>query len=381
MWWRPWAISGASTNPHRRESIRIKTRNPSVPVRPGWPREAVFRSRSSVLLKLVDLVIERLETDSELLGRGGLVAVVLLENGLDVAHLDVTQGWRALGNREVGRGDRRVGRRGMLRPASGGELGRQVLGTDRAIAGENRRPFDGVGQLADVPRPVVSREDLERLGAERRLDHSPPRRVASEQVARQLRDVGLAVAQGGQEDLEGVEAEEQVLAKELVLHHLAKIAVRGAENAHVDPKGLVFAHAADLSRLEEPQQLDLHALVKLADLVEEERAAIGDFEKPLAIGIGAGEGPLAMAEELALDQVLGQRAAVDGDERAAGAVALLVEAARDQFLAGPGLAQDHNGGLGGRDRIDQAPDLLHGRCRADQEWGSLGVLEPGLQGR
>jgi hypothetical protein len=69
----------------------------------------------------------------------------------------------------VGRGDRRVGRGGMLRPASGGELGRQVLDMNRAIAGENRRPFDRVGQLADVPRPVVSREDLERLGAERRL--------------------------------------------------------------------------------------------------------------------------------------------------------------------------------------------------------------------
>ena len=123
----------------------------------------------------------------------------------------------------------------------------------------------------------------------------------------QLGDIGLTVAQGRQEDLEGVEAEEQVLAKELVLHHVAKIAVGGAEHAHIDPEGLVLSHAADLSRLEKPQQLDLHALVKLADLVEEERAAIGDLEESLAVRIGTGEGPLAMAEELALDQVLGQR--------------------------------------------------------------------------
>ncbi|SRR5271165_4671035 len=39
---------------------------------------------ASRLLKLVDLVIERLEADSELLGRGGIVAVVLLENGPDI---------------------------------------------------------------------------------------------------------------------------------------------------------------------------------------------------------------------------------------------------------------------------------------------------------
>ena len=163
--------------------------------------------------------------------------------------------------------------------------------------------------------------------------------------------------------------------------HLAKVAVGGAEDADVDPERLVLAHAADLAGLEEPQQLDLHALVELADLVEEERAAVGDLEEPLAVGIGAGEGPLAMAEELALDQVLGQGAAVDRDERAAGAIALVVEAARDQLLAGAGLAQDHDGGVGGGDRVDQAADLLHGRCLADQKRSSLGGLEPGLQGR
>ena len=111
---------------------------------------------------------------------------------------------------------------------------------------------------------------------------------------------------GGQEDLEGVEAEEKVLAELLVLDHVAQVAIGGAEDPDVDAERLVLAHAADLARFEEPEQLDLHALVELADLVEEERAAVGDLEEPLAVGIGAGERPLAMAEQLALDEVFGQ---------------------------------------------------------------------------
>src|SRR4051794_2032176 len=61
-----------------------------------------YDSNRSRLLELVDLVVERLEADAELLGGGGLVAVVLLEDGLDVAHLDVAEGRGALGDGEMG---------------------------------------------------------------------------------------------------------------------------------------------------------------------------------------------------------------------------------------------------------------------------------------
>ena len=139
--------------------------------------------------------------------------------------------------------------------------------------------------------------------------------VAREHVAGQLGDVLPALAERRQDDLERVEPEEQVLAELVVGDHLAEVAVGGAEDPDVDPERLVLADPADLARFEEPEQLDLHALVQLADLVEEQRAAVGDLEEPLAVGLGAGEGPLAVAEQLALDQVLGQGAAVDRDER------------------------------------------------------------------
>src|SRR3954449_6447342 len=86
----------------------------------------------STLLQLVDLIVKGLEADTQLLGGGGLVAVVLLEDDLDVLHLDVAQGGISLGDLEVRPADRRGRRRG----AAGGDLGRQVFRADRAAAGE-----------------------------------------------------------------------------------------------------------------------------------------------------------------------------------------------------------------------------------------------------
>jgi hypothetical protein len=70
------------------------------------------------------------------------------------------------------------------------------------------------------------------------------------------------------------------------------------------------------------------------DLVEEQRAAIGQLEASLpAIG-GAREGALFVAEDLALEQRLGNRGAVDGDKREPCARTELMNRLRDELLAG-----------------------------------------------
>ena len=77
----------------------------------------------------------------------------------------------------------------------------------------------------------------------------------------------------------------------------------------------------------------------LAHLVEEERAAVRQLEPALAVGDRAGEGAAHVAEQLALDDGLGQRRAVHLDERAARPLAAVVDRLRHQLLAGAGLAQ------------------------------------------
>src|SRR5580658_10520167 len=135
-----------------------------------------------------------------------------------------------------------------------------------------------------------------------------------------------ALAKRRQVDLERIEAEKEIFAKQLVAHHLAEIAIGRTEHSNIDPEGLVLADLANLTGFQKSQQLHLHALVELAHFVKEKRAAVGDLEEPLAMGVGTGKCSLAMAEELALDQVFRQCAAVDRDEGAIGAPAFVVQA-------------------------------------------------------
>jgi hypothetical protein len=72
-----------------------------------------------------------------------------------------------------------------------------------------------------------------------------------------------------------------------------------------------------------------------------------------------------VAEQLALEQRLGHRRAVDRDELRILAARAIVDRARDDLLAGAALAGDEHGCIGDRDLIDQRIDLMHRGRRAD----------------
>ena len=104
----------------------------------------------------------------------------------------------------------------------------------------------------------------------------------------------------------------------------------------------------------------------LADLVEEQRAAVGRFEQAALLLAGVGEGAALVAEQLALEQLLGQRRAGDVDERTVRAVAVEVNGLGGEVLAGSGFAgEQHGGGAAGGDAREQRLHLLHRRRRAD----------------
>ena len=82
---------------------------------------------------------------------------------------------------------------------------------------------------------------------------------------------------------------------------------------------------------------------------------------------GAGERAALVPEQLALDQVGRDRAAVDDDEGplARGRSRSWI-ASRDQLLARAGLALDQHGRAAERDALDRAEQLAHRRARAEQ---------------
>ena len=88
------------------------------------------------------------------------------------------------------------------------------------------------------------------------------------------------------------------------------------DQADVDPDRLGAADAHELALLEHAQQLDLHLERQLADLVEEQRAAVGQLELADLARVRAGERPPLVAEQLGLQDLGRDRGAVDGQEAA-----------------------------------------------------------------
>jgi hypothetical protein len=105
----------------------------------------------------------------------------------------------------------------------------------------------------------------------------------------------------------------------------------------------------------------------LADLVEEQRPAVGRREQALAVLGGVGEGALDVAEQLVLEQALRDGGAVDHHERALVALRQVVDGARDQLLAGAALAVDRHGHVGRRHHGDALVQVLDPRGAADDD--------------
>src|SRR5262249_2837754 len=79
------------------------------------------------------------------------------------------------------------------------------------------------------------------------------------------------------------------------------------------------------------------------DLVQEERARVGQLEAAFAFGYRAGEGAALVAEEFRFHQRLGDGRTVDRHEGARDARAELMNGVRNDLLARARFAGDQNG--------------------------------------
>ena len=105
------------------------------------------------------------------------------------------------------------------------------------------------------------------------------------------------------------------IGPELPLHHrLLQIPVGGGQDAHIDLEGGVVTDALQIAVLQHPQQLGLQRQRELADLVEKQGALVRQLELACPVVNGASEGPLHVAEQLALRHRFRQGGAVEIDK-------------------------------------------------------------------
>ena len=191
--------------------------------------------------------------------------------------------------------------------------------------------------------------------------------VLAQEVVHEQRDGVHALAQRRQMDGDDVEPVVQVFAEAPVPDRLLEVAVGGRDHTRVDAHVALAAETREFPVLEHLEQLRLQRRVHLADLVEEDRAAMGVLELAELALLGARERPLLEAEQLALEQLRRQRRAVHLHERLVPATRELEDRARDQLLTGAALAAHEHGDVGVGDLLDDLADLAHLRVVAAQE--------------
>ena len=189
--------------------------------------------------------------------------------------------------------------------------------------------------------------------------------------AQQQRHVGGALAQWRRVQGQHVEAVVQIFAKAASGNLGLQVAVGGGNHAHVHGHGLGAAHRVDHALLQHAQQLDLQLQRQVANLVQEDGAVLRQLKAPDPVGHGAGKRALAVAKQLALNQVLGDGRAVDGHKVGAGAVRQIVQGTRHNFLARAALARDQHGRTRRRHHGQQIADRPDGIAFADKpQWNS-----------
>ena len=103
------------------------------------------------------------------------------------------------------------------------------------------------------------------------------------EVLHQLRDVARAALQLRHVQHDHVQAIVEILAELALGDGLLEVHVRGGDDAHVRLEHARVTHRRVLARLQHAQQLDLQRQRQLADLVQKQRALLGDAD-PAELG-------------------------------------------------------------------------------------------------
>src|SRR5213594_370725 len=245
--------------------------------------------------------------------------------------------------------------RGLLRQ---GDIERKIVELDDGPLGQDHAPLDDVLELAHVARPPVGLQRGERFGRGPVNPLVEPAIVAPDEMVDEQGHVLDPLPERRHDHRHDVEPIVEILAEGAASDGLLEVRVRGGDEPDVDLDRASTADSLDLALLEHAQELHLELGPQCADLVEEHGAPLRQLELPQLPPVGAGERALLVAEQIGLDERLGDGGRVDGDEGPVTPRALMVDGPRDQLLAGSALAGDQDGGRRPGDLRDQAVELL-----------------------
>ena len=222
-------------------------------------------------------------------------------------------------------------------------------------------------QLTHIARPGQRLAQVRHAaGAERTRRRAVLAHQALHEGLRQQQRVALAFTQRRQRHGQHVDAEQQVLAEQAARNLRLEVDVRGRNEAHV---GLFDARAAQgtvAAVVHKTQQRGLRARAQRIHLVEKERATLGQADDTTAVALGVGVSAAHVAEELGLQQAVGQGTAIDGHEGPAAARAEVMQRTCRQLFAGAGFAAQQHRGFHGCALLQQRQGVAERDGAADE---------------
>src|SRR6202453_339792 len=146
-------------------------------------------------------------------------------------------------------------------------------------AGKDHKPLYIVTKLPDIPRPVVRLQDGQRVRADVPLGESRVLRYLDHEIFDEFGNVLAAIGKAGHADRHHRQPMIEILAKFSGRDIGFDVAAGGGNDAEVD--GDLGAAADTLERLidQHPQDLVLSLARHIGDFVDEQRAAMGLFER------------------------------------------------------------------------------------------------------
>jgi hypothetical protein len=117
--------------------------------------------------------------------------------------------------------------------------------------------MNGVFEFADVPRPAVSEQPLQRVFRQLALLYAEARRKRSEKVSRERNEIQRSIAEWREREARHVKTVIEVLAELFISYGLLEVGIRGHDEAYVDWDGPAGTDPDHFVLLKNPQELHL----------------------------------------------------------------------------------------------------------------------------
>jgi len=212
--------------------------------------------------------------------------------------------------------------------------------------GQDCHALNHVAQLANVPGPSIALQQGPNLAFNPFGFEIVPETEILQKVFRKRPDILNAFAQRRHANRHDAESIIEVLPEFFLFDQNPQVSIGCGYHPHSDSKGLASANALEFPFLQDPQQFGLRCFVQVPHFIQKDRTAICQFKLASPARRGSRERSFFVSEELAFQQVDGNRGTVDLDEGAGSEWTRAMQMRGYQLFARSGFAHQQHTRVG-----------------------------------